>query len=143
MDTKKKRKRVESVEETKPKRKKHLHGDIGSVEHTHANEPLLEEHAQLLDSVKGHLNELTLVTDSYQDLTQSTDDASESPAMKKSKKKSLASEKASEEKSTVVVKDFALEYLRLWDQEKLKWSFKKKTQWWLLQNMYRSSKVIE
>ena len=40
-----------------------------------------------------------------------------------------------------VTRESAFEYLRLWREEKEKWSFKKKTQYWLLQNMYDRTKV--
>ena len=40
-----------------------------------------------------------------------------------------------------VSQESALEYLRLWKEERERWSFKKKTQYWLLQNMYDRTKV--
>ncbi len=119
-------------DKTHKKKRKREH----SMSHTHSTEPLSEEHTQLLDSVGGHLNELT---DSNQDTPQTNFDTAAKSTTKSSKKKSKVSECT--EKSAVSVKECALEYLRLWDEEKRKWSFKKKTQFWLLQNMYRSSKV--
>ncbi len=138
---KKKQRKRESVELPLSKQKKHTHGDSPPLDHTTPIEPLTEEHAQLLDSVKGHLKELTQVTDSYQDFPESDTEVVSKSSTKKSKKKDEISELPSEEKSTVATKEFALEYLRLWNEEKKKWSFKKKTQFWLLQNMYRKSNV--
>ena len=43
--------------------------------------------------------------------------------------------------SAGVSQESALEYLRLWKEERERWSFKKKTQYWLLQNMYEITKV--
>lgn len=40
-----------------------------------------------------------------------------------------------------VSQESALEYLQLWREEREKWSFKKKIQYWLLQNMYDRTKA--
>ena len=50
-------------------------------------------------------------------------------------------EEALSTESGGVSKDSALEYLHLWKEEREKWSFKKKTQYWLLQHMYDRTKV--
>lgn len=55
--------------------------------------------------------------------------------------------KKSKLKSTAVVvakKDLsqdALEYLQQWSTDRTNWSFRKKTQFWLLQNMYNKKQV--
>ncbi len=142
---KKKRKR-ENDEISSSKQNKHTHGDKPSIKTPRPNEPLRptneplpEEHIQLLDSVKGHIKELTQVNDSYQDL----DEPMGKDVLKSEdrKKKSKQTESPTEEKSIEEVKECAIEYLRLWDENKKKWSFRKKPQYWLLQNMYQKSMV--
>ncbi len=136
-----KKKRKRENDETSPsKQNKHTHSDKPSIKTLRpTNEPLPEEHIQLLDSVKGHLKELTQVNDSYHDLDEPMgDDVSKSEDRKK---KSKQTEPPNEEKSIEEVKECALEYLRLWDENQKKWSFRKKPQYWLLQNMYQKSTV--
>ena len=61
---------------------------------------------------------------------------------KKRKKKKHTSETSEEDReSGVSDRDRALEYLRRWDRGSDGWSFRKKTQYWLLQNAYDKTKV--
>ena len=61
---------------------------------------------------------------------------------KKRKKKKHTSEALEEDReSGVSDRDRALEYLRRWDRGSDGWSFRKKTQYWLLQNAYDKTKV--
>ena len=41
-----------------------------------------------------------------------------------------------------VGREAALQYLHLWDNNRSRWCFKKKAQFWLLQNMYEEDKVM-
>ena len=50
-------------------------------------------------------------------------------------------EKRSKSYGRVVTKETAMEYLHSWDKNRSSWSFKKKMQYWLLQNMYEKDQV--
>jgi len=54
---------------------------------------------------------------------------------RKKKKKGLKDQKSG------VGREAALEYLHLWEDERSSWCFKKKAQFWLLQNMYEEDQV--
>lgn len=104
-------------------------------------------HTQLLDSIGGHIKELGRVNDS---LDTSNDEPLSKTAARRLKKRHKHTENGlsiskgqcvNESPSCLASKETALEYLKLWSEERDKWSFKKKTQFWLLQNMYQKSKV--
>ena len=127
----------------------------------------MSEHQQekMLDTVSGHIHELV-----SKEKRMTTDEAKTSKEAevgsglksKKTRKRAKLSEtENSVEESTIqgaggselpngntvaaapssVTQESALEYLCLWKEEREKWSFKKKTQYWLLQNMYDRTKV--
>ena len=62
-------------------------------------------------------------------------------ARKRKKAKAKLKTKAPSQLQSTTGKEAAMEYLCLWDTERSRWSFKKKTQFWLLQNMYSEDKV--
>ena len=119
----------------------------------------VDHHEEMLDTVSGHIQELKI---KEKDMDGEDPRINKAGAKsKKSKKKrtdssklgrnggertSLLGDDAQMESTTdislsVVSQESALEYLRLWKEERERWSFKKKTQYWLLQNMYDRTKV--
>ncbi len=100
-----------------------------------------EEHSRMLGLVTGKMKELPLEEDNTE-----VSDTSLSGTTKKRKRKRSATSDAQEEQvdggKSSVDKDGASEYLMLWDGDRDNWSFRKKTQYWLLQNMYFKDKVI-
>ena len=124
---------------------------------------------KMLDTVSGHIHELASKAEGTQtaDEARTSKQTKEGSDFKtkKSRKRTKASEKekTTEEssgqeagvateltngdmadassKQSSVSQESALEYLRLWKEEREKWAFKKKTQYWLLQNMYDRTKV--
>lgn len=78
-----------------------------------------QQHAELLKSVTGQMNKMSPAMEA----------AAQEPAI------------AASTPEGGVDKEAAAEYLLLWDSHREKWSFKKKTQYWLLQNMYDTQKV--
>ena len=66
-----------------------------------------------------------------------------SPKRKKGrrKKSSAVSVKLTDSPSLVSKRDAALSYLQQWHTDRTSWSFKKKQQLWLLQNVYDKSQV--
>ena len=119
----------------------------------------VDYHEEMLDTVSGHIQELKI---KEKDMDGEDPRTSKAGAKsKKSKKKrtdssklgknggegtSLLGDDAQMENTTDISlsgvnQESALEYLRLWKKERERWSFKKKTQYWLLQNMYDRTKV--
>ena len=82
------------------------------------------EHAQLLGSVTGHIKKLPLEKDGEPETCKKTSEVD-----------------GIDKQTAGVDKQMAADYLILWDTNRRKWSFKKKTQYWLLQNMYEKQKV--
>ena len=122
-----------------------------------------DRHEEMLDTVSGHIQELKI---KEKDIDGGDPRTSKAGAKsKKMKKKRTESSKLGENggegtslccdgegssaqienttdiSSSGVSQESALEYLRLWKEERERWSFKKKTQYWLLQNMYDRTKV--
>lgn len=102
-------------------------------------------HTQLLNSIGGHIRELTHVNDSIRKAAQDEVEPLSKSAARRLKKRNRPVESVPSIPNTASsdadVKEAALDYLKKWSEERDKWSFKKKTQFWLLQNMYRKSKV--
>ena len=103
-----------------------------------------EEHSKLLGLVTGQMKRLPLgegVGEMEEDQV----------GLLKNKKKKRRLEKKREgsrdgvqkEAGGSVDKESASEYLNLWDTDRCNWSFKKKTQYWLLQNMYDKQQVCD
>lgn len=85
------------------------------------------EHAQLLDSVTGQIKKLLPFEEEEEEkTTEGTKEHDSSEELEREGIDKLA----------------AAEYLVLWETDRRKWSFKKKTQYWLLQNMYDKKKVL-
>lgn len=120
---------------------------------TAAAEAESSEHASLLSSVTGQLRRLP-VDDSRSG--SSVGDAERKKARSRKRRGAVvgeAKENSSDNNATVVVvdsvvggggsvdKQVAAQYLVLWDSNRDAWSFKKKIQYWLLQNMYHKKKV--
>lgn len=91
------------------------------------------EHAQLLDSVTGQIKKLLPFEEEEEKTTEGTKEHDSSVG---------ASEELEREDTKGIDKLAAAEYLVLWETDRRKWSFKKKTQYWLLQNMYDKKKVL-
>jgi len=99
-----------------------------------------EEHLRLLGKVTGQMQKLPLEDgpdESEVDITSDTPN-------KKKKTNSGTPQNIKAvpkgEKSTVD-KASASEYLEQWDRDRRNWSFKKKTQYWLLRNMFFKAHV--
>ena len=60
---------------------------------------------------------------------------------RKKKRKSLKHGKPTTPVPLTIRRDNALCYLHLWNDDKETWSFKKNTQYWLLNNMYDKKQV--
>ena len=60
---------------------------------------------------------------------------------RKKKRKSLKHGKPTTPVPLTIRRDNALSYLHLWNDDKDTWSFKKNTQYWLLNNMYDKKQV--
>ena len=122
-----------------------------------------DRQGEMLDTVSGHIRELEIkekVMDG--DSSKASKQTKAEAKSKKVKKKQTESpklcgegtslgedvrssdqtENTSDISSSGVNQETALEYLRLWKEDRERWSFKKKTQYWLLQNMYDRTKVL-
>lgn len=124
-----------------------------------------DQQEEMLDTVSGHIQELKIKErDMDGDSSKASKPTKAGAKSKKVKKKWTGSSKLGENvgertslsddvgssdqmenttdiSSSGVSQESALEYLRLWKEERERWSFKKKTQYWLLQNMYDRTKV--
>lgn len=97
----------------------------------------LDEHTKLLTSVTGKMQRLPLYDDG-----QSQQREREEGEMKEQVAGVSGEEKGLESKKGVT-KEAASQYLQLWNSNRDKWTFKKKTQYWLLQNMFDKKKVCD
>ena len=61
--------------------------------------------------------------------------------LRRKKRKSLKHGKPTTPVPLTIRRDNALSYLHLWNDDKDTWSFKKNTQYWLLNNMYDKKQV--
>ena len=143
-----KRSRDSDAAEEVLKRSKHEPIDKPSVKVLDQNSifgGVTEEQMLMLESVKGHIKELKQVSDSTPDSHRQHNEEpiskSEARRLQKQIEKSSRDGGSSKEMSTPSCRETALEYLRVWDQERERWSFKKKTQFWLLHNMYQKAMV--
>lgn len=84
-----------------------------------------DEHARLLESVTGLMEKMPLEEEEVSSVSMEQEGGGE----------------GEDAASTGVDKLAAAEYLGLWNGNRKKWSFKKKTQYWLLQNMYDKKKA--
>ena len=119
----------------------------------------VHRHEEMLETVSGHIQELK-IKEKDMDGSDPRTSSKTGAKSKRSKKKQTNSSKLGENggegtslgdeaqmESTTdislsgVSQESALEYLRLWKEERERWSFKKKTQYWLLQHMYDRTKV--
>ena len=121
-----------------------------------------DHHEEMLDTVSGHIQELEIKENDMDG--DSSKARKHTKAVAQSKKKRTESSELNENGgertsfgddvgasaqmedktdilSSGVSQESALDYLRLWKEERERWSFKKKTQYWLLQNMYDRTKV--
>ena len=146
-------------------KRKRLHRSSSDVHVGHDSAILsTEKQEQMLDTVSGHIRELTVkeVHLNRGDSNKTNEVTMAGSKSRRTKKGRNKLEDATVEKvntlgngssasgdentavdvtSTGVSQESALEYLRLWKEERERWSFKKKTQYWLLQNMYERTKV--
>ena len=126
-----------------------------------------DQQEKMLDTVSGHIQELAIKEKGMDGGSKTSKQTKAGSKSKKVKKRQTKSSKRDEsggketssandvashgtsaqdtEESTAtesgVSQESALEYLRLWKEERESWSFKKKTQYWLLQNIYDRTKV--
>ena len=63
-------------------------------------------------------------------------------AQEMTRTRSSKSKKGLQAKKSGVGKEAALQYLHLWDNNRSCWCFRKKAQFWLLQNMYEEDQVM-
>lgn len=125
-----KRKQTEGAlgkDTTPSKRRRRSHGKASEL-------PENTEHAELLSSVTGQIQRLPLYEESREEEeeTEGRDNVGGDD---------VENTGENTEEITGVDKLTAAEYLMLWDSDRDKWSFKKKTQFWLLKNMYDKKKV--
>ena len=94
----------------------------------------VEEHSRLLGQVTGQIQRLPL-----EDKTE-VNEAETSRKKRKRRGGDYVGQERTEgltnREESSVDKTSASQYLELWDSDRANWSFRKKTQYWLLQNMY-------
>lgn len=128
-----------------------------------------DQQEKMLDTVSGHIQELAMKEKEINSPSNTSDKTIKTTSKLKKTKSRVTSSKSNEEtndrearnevtesptqesvensapvseqQQSCVSQHSALEYLRHWKEENDKWSFKKKTQYWLLQNMYDRTKV--
>lgn len=139
---KRKRSREEGLEDggagvTKKRRRschKNTTMDEGSVES--------QEHTRMLESVTGKIDKLSSedYSESAKENLGTNKDSSKSD---KEERNGGGEDKEDDKKmdASLAHKLAAAEYLLLWEQDRTQWAFRKKTQYWLLQNMYDKKKV--
>lgn len=109
------------------KRKKWSHAKASTSEVVTMDEEDLDKHTHLLSSVTGKMERLPLY---------------EEGQVEKEEGRSVeCAAVVGEEENKGVCKGAAAQYLVLWNSQRDKWTFKKKTQYWLLQNMFDKKKV--
>ena len=141
-------------------RSKRVHQSSSDADDTFS----IEQHEEILDTVSGHIQELEIKEEHMDGDSRTSKLTKAGCKSKKVKKKQTVSLKLDENggegtrlggdvrssaqmenttdvSSSGVSQESALEYLQLWKEERERWSFKKKTQYWLLQNMYDRTKV--
>lgn len=114
-------------------RKKHLHAKASTSEVVTMDEEDLDEHTQLLSSVTGKMERLPLYEEGQEEVEEGVEKGT------KEREAGVGDEERGENKG--VSKEAAAQYLTLWNSQRDKWTFKKKTQYWLLQNMFDKKKV--
>ena len=119
------RNKTANGEATSVKRKRRSSAKAAKLDETS------DEHAQMLGSITGQMD-LPSVSEPQGEVSSDTEAQEGEPV------RGAENEPPSGSK---VDKLSAAEYLTLWSERRKKWSFKKKTQYWLLQNMYDKKKV--
>ena len=111
------------------KRKKHSNPKMAG------DEAAADKHAQLLGSETGSDKPPPPAEDQVSPIV--------TPKERKGTKRTSSAADEGESQTTLsgVDKFAAADYLGLWSQSRDQWSFRKKTQYWLLQNMYDKKKV--
>ena len=113
------------------KKRKHSHHKVSTTEEVESVDGVQnQEHARILGSVTGKISKLPSEGEEELDTER---DSSERDKDKCTEDKGAEESQAS--------KLAASEYLLLWSQNRKKWAFRKKTQYWLLQNMYEKKMV--
>lgn len=100
-----------------------------------------QEHAQILGSVTGKMSKLPLEGEEGEGEGEKGLDTEQKGSKhdgKKVKSGGAVDEAAKESEASKLA---AAEYLVLWERDRKRWAFRKKTQYWLLQNMYEKKKV--
>lgn len=147
-------------------RSKRVHHDQSSSDGGNIVLLSRDHHEEMLDTVSGHIRELEIKERHVDGDSPKTSKQTKAGAKaKRTKKKkqtepskldenggegtslgddvgsSAQMESTTDISSSGVNQESALEYLLLWKEERERWSFKKKTQYWLLRNMYDRTKV--
>ena len=120
-----------------PKRK-----DLTSIENSQEEETVKKQKRvsfTFLDIDEPSDNDCKLVSQPIEPASNKT-----SPKRKKGKRKKSSTAvrvKSTDTSSLTSKRDAALGYLQQWHTDRTKWSFKKKQQLWLLQNVYDKTQV--
>lgn len=118
--------------------------DSGRREGDNGDDSAEEEHCKLLGLVTGQMKRLPLQEGPGEGGME--EDHVGMPKKRKrrgERKGDVTCAGIKKEMGGSVDQESASEYLTLWDTDRCKWSFKKKTQYWLLQNMYDKQKVCD
>jgi hypothetical protein len=121
---------------TSSKRRKHSYTRTPTAEVATMDEEDLDEHTRLLSSVTGKMERLPLL---HKDGRQKGEEEEKEEEEGKAIEPTAGVDHA--ESNGGVGKDAAAQYLLLWNLQRDQWTFKKKTQYWLLQNMFDKKKV--
>ena len=97
----------------------------------------LDEHTKLLTSVTGKMERLPL----YEGGESEDKEGGEEEGVEEGEQAAGVSGEEEKGENKGVGKEAAAQYLQLWNSHRDKWTFKKKTQYWLLQNMLDKKKV--
>ena len=116
---------------------RYLEGDNIEVDTTEE----AEDHSKLLGLVTGQMKRLPLHGSDVEKEEKKVITPKKKRSGRKGEKKN--DEDGQRKAGGSVDSKSASEYLMLWDTDRCNWSFKKKTQYWLLQNMYDKQKVCD
>lgn len=114
------------------KKRKHFHAKGSTNEVVTMDESDIDEHTRLLSSVTGKMERLPMQEDTHEDEGEDVEEGTKEPPASGEEREGTAG----------MDKEAAAQYLALWSTQRDKWTFRKKTQYWLLQNMYDKKMVM-
>lgn len=121
------------------KRRKHSHAKPSTSEEVVTmDKSEIDEHTRLLLSVTGKMERLPQHEDGSDD--EKVERGTKGGAKGITKERPADAGEGREE-GPGVDKEAAAQYLTLWNSRRDRWTFRKKTQYWLLQNMYDKKEV--